>query len=47
MLFRSDELMADPGHLDSVLSRGAETAREVAVATMDVVRDRIGLLAPA
>jgi len=47
MRSRFDELMADPGHLDSVLSRGAETAREVAVATMDVVRDRIGLLAPA
>jgi len=47
MRSRFDELMADPGHLDSVLRRGAETAREVAVATMDVVRDRIGLLAPA
>jgi tryptophanyl-tRNA synthetase len=42
-----DELIADPGHLDQVLREGAATASEVASATMTVVRDRIGLLAPA
>jgi tryptophanyl-tRNA synthetase len=47
MRTRFDELMADPGHLDAVLRRGAETARAVATATMAQVRDRIGLLAPA
>jgi tryptophanyl-tRNA synthetase len=40
-------LIADTGHLDAVLAQGAERAREVAVATMASVRERIGLLAPA
>ena len=43
---RYAELVADAGHLDEVLAGGAAKARAVAVATMDVVRDRIGLLAP-
>ena len=41
------ELIADPAYLDEVLLDGAARAREVAVATMATVRDRIGLLAPA
>lgn len=44
---RHAELMADPAELDRVLAGGAERARAVAVATMDAVRDRVGLLAPA
>ena len=44
---RYDELVADPGALDQVLADGAARARETAVATMDAVRDRVGLLAPA
>ena len=44
---RFAELIADPGYLDSVLSEGARTAREVARTTMAQVRDRIGLLAPS
>ena len=43
---RYDELVADPGELDRVLADGAARARETAVATMDAVRDRVGLLAP-
>ncbi len=44
---RYDELVADPAHLDAVLAAGARRAGEVAEATMSVVRERIGLLAPA
>ena len=44
---RYAELIEDTGHLDAVLAQGAAKAREVAMATMDRVRDRIGLLAPA
>ena len=43
---RYTALMADPAELDRLLAAGAERARAVAVATMDVVRDRVGLLAP-
>jgi tryptophanyl-tRNA synthetase len=43
---RYDELIADPAHLDDVLAQGASQAGAVAAATMDAVRDRIGLLAP-
>ena len=43
---RYAELMADPGYLDEVLRDGAAKARSVAAATMSVVRERIGLLAP-
>ena len=39
-------LIAAPDHLDEVLADGADRAREIAVATMAAVRDRIGLLAP-
>ncbi|MCW2600132.1 MAG: tryptophanyl-tRNA synthetase [Frankiales bacterium] len=44
---RFDELVADPAYLDQVLAEGATRAREVAVATMATVRERVGLLAPA
>ncbi len=44
---RYDELVADPAELDRVLAAGAARARETAVATMDAVRDRVGLLAPS
>ena len=44
---RYAELIEDTGHLDAVLAQGAAKAREVARTTMDRVRDRIGLLAPA
>ena len=43
---RYTELMDDPAELDRVLAGGAERARAVAVATMDAVRDRVGLLSP-
>ena len=43
---RYAELVADPAALDEVLARGADRAREVAVATMSEVRERVGLLAP-
>ena len=41
-----DELIADPGYLDTVLREGAQTARAVASTTMADVRNRVGLLAP-
>ena len=44
---RYAELVADPGHLDAVLRDGRERAGAVAAETMQTVRDRIGLLAPA
>ena len=43
---RYDELIADPSYLDEVLADGAEKAGAVAAATMDTVRERVGLLAP-
>jgi len=43
---RYAELVADPAYLDEVLEKGAAQAREVAVATMARVRERVGLLAP-
>ena len=43
---RYTSLVADRGHLDAVLAAGAARAREVAVGTMDTVRNRVGLLAP-
>ena len=43
---RYAELVADPAELDRLLEAGAERAREVAVATMAAVRERVGLLAP-
>jgi len=44
---RYSELIEQTDHLDSVLTDGAGRAREIAVATMSAVRERIGLLAPA
>ena len=44
---RYASLIADPGHLDAVLARGAGRARAVAETTMAAVRERVGLLAPA
>ena len=44
---RYAELIADPAELDRLLADGAGRAREVAVATMGAVRERVGLLAPA
>jgi tryptophanyl-tRNA synthetase len=41
---RFTELVADPVLLDDVLREGADRARQVAVDTMDKVRDRVGLL---
>ena len=38
-------LLADPGHLDRVLARGAERAREIAAPVMADVRRIVGLLA--
>ena len=41
---RMTELLADPAELDRAIADGADRAREVAKATMDRVRDRVGLL---
>jgi tryptophanyl-tRNA synthetase len=43
---RYDELMADETALDAVLADGAARAGELAAATMDLVRERVGLLRP-
>jgi tryptophanyl-tRNA synthetase len=37
-------LLADPGHIDSVLNDGADRARAIAEKTMDGVRDVVGLV---
>ena len=44
---RYADLLADEAALDAVLADGAERARDVARTTMDAVRERVGLLAPA
>jgi tryptophanyl-tRNA synthetase len=41
---RVREYVDDPAELDTVLAKGAERAREVAVDTMERVRDRVGFL---
>ena len=41
------ELMDDVAELDRLLARGAEQARAVAGAKMDVIRNRVGLTLPA
>ena len=41
---RMTELLADPGELDRTIADGADRARAVAAATMDRVRDALGLL---
>jgi len=40
---RYRELMADPGHIDAVLARGAERARSEAAALVDRVRQAVGI----
>jgi len=37
------EFLADPGELRAILARGGQKAREKAVITLDLVRDRVGL----
>jgi tryptophanyl-tRNA synthetase len=39
-----ERLLNDPGHVRSVLDRGAEKAREIAVKTMNDVRRRVGVM---
>ena len=41
---RVREYIDDPAELDVILAKGAQRAREVAVATMEQVRDRVGFL---
>ncbi len=36
-------LAADPGHIDRVLARGADRARQIATPTLDAVKDILGL----
>jgi tryptophanyl-tRNA synthetase len=43
---RAAELRAAPGRLDEILAAGAARARKEAEATMELVRDRIGLRQP-
>ncbi|MDT5283265.1 MAG: tryptophanyl-tRNA synthetase, partial [Mycobacterium sp.] len=40
------ELLADPSELESVLSAGAERAKDVSVKTLKRVYDRLGFLTP-
>lgn len=40
---RRDELLADPGYIDSVLAQGAEKARNAAAPVLDRVRRAVGL----
>ena len=40
-----DRLIADPGHIESVLKAGAERAREVSVPLYEKVRDAVGIRA--
>ena len=43
---RAAELRSAPGRLDEILAAGAARARKEAEATMELVRDRIGLRQP-
>jgi tryptophanyl-tRNA synthetase len=43
---RYDEIISDPGELDRILSNGADAAKEVAVVTVERVRDAMGFLPP-
>jgi tryptophanyl-tRNA synthetase len=43
---RVDELLADPGELESVLAAGAQHARNESAKTLQRVYDRLGFLAP-
>ena len=38
-----EKLLADPGHLRDILKKGAGKAREKAIPTLELVRDRVGL----
>ena len=38
-----DRLIADPGHVETVLRRGAERAREIAVPFLAKVREAVGI----
>jgi tryptophanyl-tRNA synthetase len=40
---RRERLLADPGQVRAILREGGEKAREKAVVTLDLVRDRVGL----
>jgi tryptophanyl-tRNA synthetase len=40
---KKKELLANPDHLREILARGADKARVKATATLDLVRDRVGL----
>ena len=40
---RYNELRADEAQIESVLEQGAERARAIAAATMEDVRDRMGI----
>ena len=40
---RYNALMEDPGHIETVLQKGAERAREEAATTMDRLRSAVGL----
>ncbi|MGM0522403.1 MAG: tryptophan--tRNA ligase, partial [Pseudomonadota bacterium] len=40
---RYNALMEDPGHIEAVLQKGAERAREEATVTMEKLRDAVGL----
>ncbi|MFZ5776419.1 MAG: tryptophan--tRNA ligase [Thermodesulfobacteriota bacterium] len=40
---RREQLMADPGQVREILHRGATKAREKAIMTLDLVRERVGL----
>ena len=40
---KREQLLADPGQVRDILHRGAIKAREKAVVTLDMVRDRVGL----
>ena len=44
---RVDELLADPGELQSVLAAGAQRARAMAATTIERVYDRVGFLPSA
>jgi tryptophanyl-tRNA synthetase len=43
---RMKELMADPGHIDRILRRGAERAGAIATKTLAETQDIVGLLRP-
>jgi tryptophanyl-tRNA synthetase len=44
---RTEKLLSDEEQLDRLLARGADRAGEVARQTMELVRDRVGLLGRA